>query len=675
MIDIDQFILGLRVSEDSTKSPIGSAQTMKNVMISDRGGISKRPGTLLLGTLSTASDGTKGFYTYTKSFGDVEIPMRAYSTTLEYYNGSAWATLEGSFTDGSEWGFAAHQKPTENEDYLYMCNRTEDYRRWNGAYTLLNGDLLAAATTVTVDSTLDDEVYYSGTADSLTTTTIDVTGTPWATDQWNGFYVKITSGTKDGYISPITDTDSNTITFTIIAGLAGTPTFEIRTNKFAATGTLVINGTEVAYTAMPTATTFTVGSAPASSDNDPVTVKPTAYPANPKGNVLANYLTRMIVGNVRSGLGSDGTNLQGSQSTGSYYASNKFDASDFTFTTTGRAATEGDVVSVARGNGIKDIVGFEQYFLVGTPNYMEGSTYTQDSDDQVDRTPFKSGVGLQGKFISGKDDTYFVTPKNEITTLRRAESKDLLPETENLGFVIKRLIDSYDFSSIRGHEFKDRIYFACKESSSSSANDRLLVWNKITRSFEGLWHLSAFGFSEYSDDLYYADSKTPNVFKMLVGTNDIQGTDEFGITFEWKSNWMNFTPKSHLDLQSINSYGVEGYISNGTSLTFELYKDFESDTIVSFTFTGSESDFIDSESFSDFLGADPLGISPEAVYGDPDDAGLRHFKFVVYFPDKYSNHFATAIKNSGKDQRFDITRLSLGVAVDSLKESTDVKTL
>lgn len=253
-------------------------------------------------------------------------------------------------------------------------------------------------------------------------------------------------------------------------------------------------------------------------------------------------------------------------------------------------------------------------------------------------------------------------------------NKDAQPQSLNIGLPIKRLIDNYDFTSTAGVEFKDRLLINAKETSTDSANNRVIVYNRKTRSFEGIWQLSAYGFTIYNKDLYYADAVTPNVYKMFEGTTDQQGTSTFGISSTWKSNWINLSP-SKQDIQDISGIGVEGYIRSGTTITFQMYSDFGDSPVVSFDFTGTEEDFIDGSSFGNFLGADPLGISQESTLGDPDENGMRHFQFVVYFPPVQSNFVSLGIINTGKEQSFDITRLSLDISADSLKETTRVKTI
>ncbi len=686
MIDIANFNPGLHLGIDGTKAPVGSARKMKNMLISDRGGISKRPGTKLLGTYSSDVTGVRGLANYKKPYGSSEVLIKGFGTKTEYYNPDYgdWTTLESGFTSGQEWGITSHFDSSDNEGYAYMCNRTEPYRRWAGTYTQLNGALAGGETTVTVDAieaSTGDAGYYSGTAHAVTTTTIDVNDS-WADDFWNTYYVKITSGASSGKIALISDTADesgtgySTITFDTIAGLTGTPTFSIIKTQFVAASTLVIDDEEVAYSATPSSTTFTTSAiVSAHADGAPVTIKPTEYPGAPRGNVLSAYLSRMIVGNVLTGIGTDGTDAQGSPMTGAFNVSALDSGTDFTFTYAGRAAGEGDRVPVAYGGGpITDIVSQEEYFYVFKQDYIEADTYSQDASDLIDRQPLKQEVGAIGRVIKGKDDVYFVTPRNEISSIGRAASKDILPQTANIGSVIKRYLDDCVFTGHRGIEHRDRIYFAHKESSTDSYNNRVLVYNKTTKSFEGIWYVSAFGFSPWKEDLYYGDVVTPNVYKMFEGTNDVQGDDEFGITAEWLSNWMNFTP-SDFDTNSVHSYAVEGYLKGETEITFEMYDDFASDPSLSFSFSGSESGFITADNFNNYLGATALGISPESALGDADENGFRHFKFVVYFPHIYGNHFSIGVKNDGKGQEFDITRIGLGAESDKLKEALNVKSI
>jgi hypothetical protein len=228
-------------------------------------------------------------------------------------------------------------------------------------------------------------------------------------------------------------------------------------------------------------------------------------------------------------------------------------------------------------------------------------------------------------------------------------------------------------SEFNGIKYKNRLLFTLKDSDSSN-NDRIIVYNEVTQSFEGEWSLGAYGFAINQGNLYYGQSTTPNVYKMLTGYSDAQGTDTFGITGTWKSNWMNLTA-SKSNMQSVNAITVEGYIQSDTTVTLELYKDWTDTASISFDFTGTETDFITQANFSNALGLTPLGTAPLGTFGDPDPSGKRHFFFIVYFPFVYGNYFSLGIKNSGKNQDFEIIRIGLGIEDDPIINTKYVKSI
>lgn len=679
IIDISNFTPGLVILEDTTKAPVGSARVMTNMMISDRGGITKRPGTRLLGTINTDNNGITGFFNYIKSFGSQEILMKSYSSVHEYLNLETedWAQLESGLTSGAEFGYKEHLVNTDNDDYCYYCNRFEDYKRWSGAHSKLAVALAGSETEIQVTSVLKDGTFYEGTATGSSATTLSVAGTPWASSQWNSFYVYVTSGVHTGKIRPITATTNNQITFDSLGGDPGLATFEIRLPAFPSTGTLIINSSEVAYTALPEYNKFTVASAPIAAIDSPVTVKPTAYPANPRGNRLELHFTRMVIGNVRSALArNSGGTLGASQSTGSYYVSHDKDATDFTFAAS-RVAGEGDVVSTPLGGGsITDIANQEDLFYIFKPRYIEAASYTQDTNDIIQRTPLKQGVGSVGRVIKGKDDIFFVTATNEITSIGRILQKDIKPETLNIGYRIKRLLDTFDFTSVRGIEYKNRLLWTCKSSADDSANTRVLVYNDETGSFEGVWLLNAYGFEKYNNKLYYAQSNGANVFQMFIGESDDWGSGNiYGISSEWQSNFMNLTA-SGFNQQSVHAYAAEGLIKGGTLLTFQLYTDFSETPALEFTF-GTEDDdaFLTADNLSAFFGSAPMGLQPLGAVSDVTEDGYRRFSFLVYFPYVYGNYFAVGLKNSGVDQSFDLSRFGLSITEDTDFAQTSIKTI
>lgn len=685
LLDVSAFGYGLHLLEDSTKAPIGSARTMTNMMITDRGGISKRPGTAILGTTNTAQYGTTGFFNYIKSNGAQEVPVKAYGGELEYFHPTlrTWTRLMNGYTPNQEFGFKEHLVNTDNEDYLYFCNRTESYSRWSGATAATAGALVGGETTVTVDSVLKTDVFESKTATANSSTTLDVADAPWAASQWVKFYVRITAGPELGQIRLISANTASQITFAALGGAPGNVSFEIRQVKFPASGTLMVNGNQLSYSAIPSDATFTTSAAVATPTASAVTVIPTTYPQNPRGNRLETHYTRMIVGNVRSALSRDsGGAMQGSASAGSYFVSKVKNATDFTFAAA-RIAGEGDIVSTPYGGGdITDIINSEDQFYVFKPHYIEAAKYSQDTADVITRQQLKTGFGSIHKAIKGRDDVYFVTYDNQITSVGRVQLKDTFPQSVNLGLVIKSLLDTLDFSAANGIEYKNRLFITCKATTTDINNNRVLVYNEQTKSFEGLWELGAFGFLILDGNLHYSSAQTPDVYEMFTGSSDAIGSVSYPIASTWQSNWMNltpkrrFVPKSDFNPQSINGFAVEGYIRGGTTLTFEIATDFIDAPALSFTFGGTESQFLDApSSVFAFLGDAPLGESPLAAFSSPDVNGDIHFMFLVYFPDIYSNHFSLTARNYGTDQYFEITRFGLAVTQDTLFPTTRVKSL
>lgn len=731
---------GLQLLLDDTKAPFGSARKMLNVLISDRGGIQTRPGTELLGTHNTSSSVIKGAFNFKKSQGSAEYIMKAYSTFIEYYHSTAgWTKLKTGFTSAQEFGFTTSLVNSDNDDFVYFCNRTEEYQRWRGAVTLLNGALVGAETTVTVDSTLKDNVYYTSTATGSSATTLTVSTATWATDMWKNFVIHIT-GT--GKVRRITGNTPTVITFDTLGADPGSVAFEIRqlafplynigvvatggnttltgtgtnflavyrtgdqiyvdgetvrtisavasntsltvTSAFSTTASslkhrnkrqIIYADTAIEYTDIDLATTFTVGSAHAASDNIAVTIVPDVFIDAPRGNRIESLQGRVYVGNVRSAVSRDSAGaLQGSDQAGSVFVSKLLDPSTFTFSAT-RVAGEGDIINMPYGGGeVTDIKGQESTLYAYKKSYIESISYSQDANDFAVRAPLKTGKGSIGRVIKGADDQYFMTIDKQYTSLGRVKSKDILPQTENIGLSIKRLLDSYDHTDFNGIEFQNRIFSCHRTTSDETYNNVILVYNKQTRSFEGIWSLPAGYFLEYSDDLYYAESSGANVWKMLTGKSDIQSsTIKYPITSDWRSNFFNVLPiKSNT--QAVNSVFLEGYIKANTTFTFSLYKDFSDTASLSFTFGGTEDIYLVGDDFTRFLGSNPLGLQPLGTVDAPGSDGRRRFQFLVYFPFIYGETFSTGIQSDGLEQDWEIIRMSLGLKEDISTKISNIKT-
>lgn len=752
IIDLEQFKKGFYKLDDTTKAPYATARIMRNAQVTDRGGIAPREGTTLLGTESADSETATTLFNFRKSFNTDEFLIRTVDSKIEIFSknheDTGWSVLKDGLESGKEFGFVTSLVNKQNQDYLLGCNRFDNFFSWSGSMTALDGALSGGETELTVDSTLEDEVFESQTATSSSTTTLVVTNAGWAPSQWNNLYVRITSGASQGKVSKITDTTYDTITFETITGLTGTPTFEVRKIKFptaqvvgttiafvdsdpdtitdtdngfilagfrkgmkisvagtvsndgnytiadVAAGTLTLipsdtliteaagssftitelpsviyAGTEIQYTPITEDTKIPVASAHAGADDALVMQATVEHPDNPRGNRMTNYLTRTIVGNVRSGKAyNEGGALQGYAAAGSYFVSQSNNPIDFDFSAT-RVAGEGDIVSAPWGGGdITDISQFEGTPYIFKRDYIEAFEYSQEGSDIITRTPIKHNIGSVGKTIKGSDDIYFMTPDKRFTSIGRVAAKDATPQTVNIGHPIKRYLDTVNVDGLgRGVEFQDRILVPLKSSTKATDNDTILVYSKKNNAFEGIWELGATDLATFNEKVYMASSTGPDVFQLYNGQGaDIVGEERYPIISEYATHFINLTA-SNFHTQAMNGFSVEGYALPGTMITFNLFKDHSN--IPFFTLEcdfNEESGIFDGIRMSAHLGRYPLAIAPTGALAERDLAedGMRHFMFRVYFPHTYGNHFSVGHMSAGVDCRYEITRYGLMLKED-----------
>jgi hypothetical protein len=748
IIDIENFKKGFYDLLDSSKAPVGSLRIMKNCQVTNRGGLAPRPGTVLLGTNNSSSHSIRGFYTFRKSFGENEFLIKCYDDEIEVFSNNlstaGWFRLKDGFTADKEFGFVTSLVNTDNQDYVVFNNRYEEYQRWAGSITQLNGALTGAETSVTVDSTITDEIFESQTATASAATSLTITDSTWADSQWVGFVVLITSGVLSGQVRRITSNNGTQITFETLGSDPGLCSFEVRQlafpltrltgtgiaflnsnpdtitdtgsgfltagfkagDRIIASGTasnnktftidsvvagtitlvsgdfvvaegagasmtialaemgIIYNGTAIQYTNIPSSTVFTVASAHAGADNLPVVVIPNIYPQNPRGNRLTNYLNRIMVGDVRSALARNaGGALQGFSSGGSTFVSKVNNPFDFRFSAA-RVAGEGDIIGMPYGGGeITDIQHQEDSAYVFKEEYIEQIQYSQDANDLAVRTPLKTGVGSVGKTIKGSDDVYFITKDKNFTSIGRVKTKDIKPETLNIGLPIQNFLNNCGVDDVgRGHEIEDKVYIPLKSSDSEDNNDIILIYNKANKGyFEGIWDLPAFGISDMGGNHYYAESNTANVYQMLTDEKaDVVGENRYPIISEAATHFMNLTA-SKSNLQATWGLFVEGYIRPGSSVTYNMFKDFETTPFFTLTFVvDDETGLLDGQESSAFLGSDALALHPlGASFSDVLEDGRRHFSFRQYFPYKYGNYFSVGYVSDQVDNDVETIRFGL----------------
>lgn len=750
-VDQENLKKGLYALEDTTKAPFGTARIMKNMQITDRGGVAPRNGIKRLGAADTNNSKTNGIYNFRRSFSQDEILLKPVADKLYGYSkdfgDSGWFLIKDNLSNDKEFGFVTSLVNIRQQDYVIFCNRFDPYMAWSGAITKLNGAVSAGATTVTVDSTLAPDIYESKTATSSTDTTLEVSGAPWATDMWKGaFYVHITSGAQAGQIRKITGNSANTLLFENLPANPVNPDFEIRflafprvrfiastvtfndsdpdtitstSNKFRKVGfvegmkikvsgsssndgiytiksvtegeivleekakltaeasgatvtitdtsmTIVYAGQELQYTDIKTATSFEVGSAHAGSDNDVVCAAPIEFPSNPRGNRLTNYLGRIVVGNVRSALSKGtGTTEEGFAAGGSVFVSRINNPFDFAFDAN-RLAGQGDIISTPYGGGgVTDVNIQEENFYIFKKRYIESVSYSQNSNDLAIRDPLKAEIGSVNRVIKGADDLYFMTPDNSLTSIGRVAARDIKPQTKNIGYPIKRIIDQMNPEDFTGFEYQNKIYFSARETKDFDSNNIIVVYNKEQDAFEGTWDISAHSFNVFDDKPYFGSSQTGDVFEFNTGKADVLGDNRYPIYSKYASHFFNLTP-SKVNMQAVNAVYFEGYITGSSEVTFLLWKDLQETPFLSFKFNGAEENFLSDAILGGALGSSPLSLSPLGSISKTDSDGRRHFSFRVYFPYQYGNYFSVGWEMEAIDSEVEIVRYAMAIKEDTI---------
>ena len=681
--EFGDFRNGLYVSLDSTKAPLGSARLMKNARITDRGGISKRPGIELLGDFNTSDEPCVGFGVFVKTDVVQEIPIKAYDGKLEYYSPStsSWEFLNDGYTDGQDFGFIKSFTMNNIVDKYYIGNAYEDDQYWTGVCTSLTADLAAIDTEAEVTSVFRDDIYISDTSIASAATTIQATTDNAMVDnQWINFYVYIKSGVHEGKIRKITGTTgaTRTITFDTLGTNPGLCDYEIRYTDFLTSGTIVIGGTEVVYSAIPEYNKFTITAGATASSGDAVTSSIVTIPGNPKGNRMVAHKGRRYLGGVRSGMSRDSAGTYGgatalsstfvSKVVNGLFLTNDYDSFEFG---NPRVAGEGDIVPMEFGGaGMIDVIVFNDSVYTIKPTAIVGLSYSEDTDDRVIRKTISDSYGAITRVIQGQDDVYFITTDKQLTSLGIVENKGSDKElATNIGLNVKRFLQdkSYD-KKARGEFFENRLYMPYKEEESDVATNGVLIYNQDGR-FEGNWSLNVNSMRIYDGDLYATSSTSANCYKLETGLNDIIGEDgdndkAYPVSFEWISNWHNLT-SSNFNLQEVSMFACEGYIKLNTQLDFSLYKDFSDIPFKEFSFLGTDPQ-VDNDLSGAFLGAFPLGSEPlGAISSEETEDGMHHFMFMIYFEPQQAEDVSWGFTNSGLDENFQIIRAGM-----SLSEST-----
>jgi len=651
----EDFSPGFKAKRDATQLSAGALITSsQNVRITDGDRVGTRPGTALFGAASTATTPITSMHVFRKRDG-TEIPMRSYGTVVEYRHPGtgAYENLITGLTSGQIFGYADHNINTQLIELVYFCNAVDPMQIWSGAYTQLNGALAGGESTITVDTVLQDTVYYTGTAASGSTTTAVISPGTWGTDLWNNFYVYVTSGADTGKISKITATTSTTITYDALGTGVGTGnTFEIRKVAYDASANmkLRIGTSTVTYTGFGSATTFTgCSGTPVAADNAAVTQLPEQSFIAPRGNILEVLNTRMLVSGVKK-------NPQ------SVYYSKLLDAADFTFSAT-RTAGQGGVIDTPEGGGaVKGLSTQEDTVYILKKDIVKTLTFTQDGNDLPVITTLLQAPNVGPNYVLAPfkidNQVFYTTAEGAVKSASRVPNVTSVQALQ-ISDSIVTYMRTLDVSTAAGIFYRQRAFISVKSSTSAASNDVVLVYNYQKNAWEAPiigWNASCWMI--YGDALYFGSSINPEVYKFDEDVYDDNGNPYESVARFAFSNYGDASlPKQ------FESVFMEGYITENTTITITVLYNYKgSQETRSTTLRGTDSQYIVASTDTTGLGLTGLGEEPMGSTADvPDD--LQKFRIYLQTSKQPFYELSVEVSSNEVGSQWDILRFGPDVTL------------
>ena len=412
----------------------------------------------------------------------------------------------------------------------------------------------------------------------------NITAAQGGTDdgKWETLVSGLTTGAIMGF-TPFNNTNANLLVFcnavdnystwsgatatvaSVTSNTIVTNTADLTLEGFSATGSLMVNGVEYAYTGI-SSTTFTGVTPDPTSDNPGaltgVAQKHTEYASNPKGNILLTASARVWLSGV-------------SQRESTLYYSSVADASDFS---AGTNPDDAGIEDFPDGGGAitlldsrenqKIIIHKKDAVLLFRLEYTDTAKIAYLDvvalSDDIGATNQKAGAGLN-------QVSYYTTGVEGIKDIQRSVfSSDL--NIGSLTDIILPTLDGYDFSEAAMVYFppKKVLYLACKSSSSENHNDKIVSYY-IKQSTEGtvLGDISiddAFiaDWIVDGDTLYGFSSVDYKVYKMF----DRKSARGASINHVWASKEETFGEPAQL--KEFNTVYVEGFIASKTKVKISI---------------------------------------------------------------------------------------------------------
>lgn len=429
-------------------------------------------------------------------------------------------------------------------------------------------------------------------------------------------------------------------------------------------GTVVVNGTEYAYTGISGLQLTGLSGLPAFTQDFGVmhkydTTGFTLQSSQPStGNIVYFKNSRIYV-------------AQG----GSVYLSKLENYTSFAFSAP-RVAGEGEIVQIANEK-INALIDRGGYTLVSCKNF-NGSIEIQDFSENLSDIPVINQVqGLgPGPEVGAVNAKGTATNKNRailtssdigMVDVARAEAN----ESDQLLALAERVrpdLENYDFTDPAAAIFRRRAYNSARSSSSVSHNDRIVVYDTKDDWLAEWVGLNATSFTVWENKLYFADSLTKNVRQMNVEGRYDDDDNPYLVHAKtiWFSQKMDEETGELVDdpmrLGEMKHFYIEGWISSADILTIILnFNEGGRLGTKEYTIEGDDS-YVKFASNKAAFARNPFGIRGFANVGQPSNIPDRHFRRWIptnLFRQYKFNNFQIEVKCGNEGQNWAITRMGV----------------
>lgn len=360
----------------------------------------------------------------------------------------------------------------------------------------------------------------------------------------------------NGAIAEIDSTTANTITKT------GTTTWAEEGFFVSGNKTVVINGTEYAYTGGESTTTLTgVTPDPTGEADGSIVIQKVITTANQPSATLDNDIVTIL--NNQIYVAATDQHL--------VWVSKALDYKDFTGSTP-REVGDGEVLTLE--GPITAMYAQEKDVYVSAGNDLWYQTVFTSAADLLSETltidRLKTGPQQAALSQSStgkiKNDILFLSKEPTLDTLGRIIDTEK-PQSIPISDEIKTLMDSLDIT-----QNPHMIYYKYKSYITFPSSSIVLVYDWEHKFWNPPWTMGISKFFIYNDELYGHSSRVTETYKLLDGKSDNDQPIEAVAKFAYR-NYGNRTQQKEFD-----EYYIEGYISGNTIIDMEFLSDYEGAT-------------------------------------------------------------------------------------------------